>query len=67
MGLERQKAYELVQRNALQVWETGKEFKALLQEDPDIRRHLTQEDLDRIFDLDYHLKHVDALFDRVFT
>jgi adenylosuccinate lyase len=65
-GLGRQEAYELVQRNALKVWDSGREFKALLQEDPEIRRHLTESDLEELFSLDYHLKHVDHIFERVF-
>jgi len=66
VGLGRQEAYELVQRNALKVWETGKDFKSLLMEDPEIRKHLTEKDLDELFSLDYHLKHVDDVFKRVF-
>jgi adenylosuccinate lyase len=67
MGMERQRAYEMVQRNALGVWDTGREFKALLLEDKELRQHLSQEDIEHIFSLDYHLKHVDDLFDRVFS
>jgi adenylosuccinate lyase len=65
-GLERQKAYELVQRNALKVWETGREFQSLLLEDLEIREHLTQKDIAQIFSLEYHLKHVEDIFKRVF-
>ena len=65
-GLGRQEAYELVQRNALKVWDTGREFKALLLEDPEIRKHLSERDLEELFSLDYHLKHVDDVFERVF-
>jgi len=65
-GLGRQEAYELVQRNALKVWDTGRDFKSLLQEDPEIRKHLTEGDLEDLFSLDYHLKHVDHIFERVF-
>jgi adenylosuccinate lyase len=66
IGLGRQEAYELVQRNALKVWETGKQFKALLMEDPEIRKHLSESEMEELFSLDYHLKHVDAVFERVF-
>lgn len=65
-GLERQKAYEMVQRNALKVWETGREFQSLLLQDKEIRKHLTQKDIAEIFSLEYHLKHVEAIFKRVF-
>lgn len=65
-GLERQAAYVLVQRNALKVWETGQDFKGLLLQDPDILRVLSPEEIEGLFDLDYHLKHVDTIFERVF-
>jgi adenylosuccinate lyase len=67
IGLSREEAYELVQRNALKVWDTGREFKSLLLEDPEIRKHLSEKDLEELFSLDYHLKHVDAVFERVFV
>jgi len=66
IGLGRQEAYELVQKSAMKVWETGKAFKALLLEDPEIRKHLSEKELDELFSLDYHLKHLDDVFDRVF-
>jgi adenylosuccinate lyase len=66
IGLGRQEAYELVQRNALKVWETGKDFKSLLLEDPEISKHLSEKELAELFSLDYHLKHVDDVFKRVF-
>jgi adenylosuccinate lyase len=67
MGLSRQTAYEIVQRNALKVWETGSDFKTLLLEDPDIMGYLTKESIEEIFNLDYHFKYVEEIFDRVFT
>jgi len=66
LGLDRQEAYEMVQRNALKVWDTGKEFQSLLLEDKEIRKHLTKKDIGEIFSLQYHLKHVEEIFQRVF-
>ena len=66
LGLERQRAYEMVQRNALRVWNTGKDFQSLLLEDKEIRKHLTEKDIAEIFSLEYHLKHVKDIFQRVF-
>jgi adenylosuccinate lyase len=66
LGLDRQEAYEMVQRNALKVWDAGKEFQSLLLEDKEIRKHLTQKDIAEIFSLEYHLKHVEDIFQRVF-
>jgi len=66
LGLDRQEAYEMVQRNALRVWDTGREFQSLLLEDKEIRKHLSKKDIAEIFSLEYHLKHVDDIFQRVF-
>ena len=65
-GLERQEAYEIVQRNALKVWDTGREFQSLLLEDKEILKHLKKKDISEIFSLEYHLKHVEDIFQRVF-
>jgi adenylosuccinate lyase len=66
LGVSRETSYEWVQRNALRVWAEGKDFKSLLAEDADIRKHMGLRELDEIFDLKYHLKYVDDLFERVF-
>jgi len=65
-GLERQTAYVMVQRNAMKVWETGQEFKDLIMEDKEIGGYLSKSEIEEIFDLDYHVKHVDDIFERVF-
>ncbi len=65
-GLERQIAYVMVQRNAMKVWETGQEFKGLIMEDQEIGGYLNKTEIEEIFDLDYHVKHVDDIFERVF-
>jgi adenylosuccinate lyase len=65
-GLERQSAYVMVQRNAMKVWETGQEFKDLIMEDQEIGAHLSRTEIEKIFDLDYHVKHVNNIFERVF-
>jgi adenylosuccinate lyase len=67
MGLSREKAYEMVQRNALKAWKTGTGFKELLLEDQAIQKHLSEKDIEEIFSMDYHLKYVDELFGRVFA
>jgi len=66
LGLQRQEAYGLVQRNALKVWETGRDFKSLLLEDREIGQHLTEAEIEELFSLDYHLKYVEEIFSRVF-
>jgi len=65
-SIQRQKAYEMVQRNALKVWETGRDLKSLILEDQEIGACLTPEEIEEIFNLDYHLKQVDDIFKRVF-
>ena len=67
-GSSREDAYALVQRNAMKVWESDGELSLLelLKSDPEVTRRLSPEDLSALFDLDYHLKHVDKIFDRVF-
>jgi len=65
-GLSREEAYGVVQRNAMRVWEKGEDFKTLLSQDEEIKRLLTQEELDDALDVRGHLKHVDDIFRRVF-
>ena len=65
-GVSREQAYEWVQRNAMRSFEEQRDFKALLLTDPDVSRVLTAAEIERAFDLDEQLKHVDHIFDRVF-
>ncbi|MBW1850937.1 MAG: adenylosuccinate lyase, partial [Deltaproteobacteria bacterium] len=65
-GLERQKAYVITQRNAMKVWEKEVEFKGLILEDQEIGKYLSKNEIEEIFDINYHLKYVDEIFDRVF-
>src|SRR5438874_1474314 len=67
-GLSREDAYALVQRNAMKVWESDGELSLLdlLKADPEVAHQLSVEQLEALFDLGYHFKHVDTIFDRVF-
>ena len=65
-GVGREDAYAAVQRNAMKVWRGEGRFIDFLKEDPDVRSHMTDEELEDLFDLDYHFKHVNGVFDRVF-
>jgi len=67
-GLSREEAYALVQRNAMQVWESDGQLSLLdlLKADPDVSQRLSSDELNALFDLGYHLKHVDTIFERVF-
>jgi adenylosuccinate lyase len=65
-GVAREEAYKLVQRNAMQVWEGKGDFLTLLKADKDVRAKLTDKEIETNFDLAYHFKHVDTIFQRVF-
>ncbi|MGJ8557439.1 MAG: adenylosuccinate lyase, partial [Sulfitobacter geojensis] len=65
-GVSREDSYKLVQRNAMKVWEEGKDFKTELLADDDVLKSLSAEEIEEKFDLGYHTKHVDTIFKRVF-
>jgi adenylosuccinate lyase len=65
-GVSREQAYEWVQRNAMRSFREQRDFKQLLLEDEEVGRVLGPPEIERAFDLDVHLRHVDAIFDRVF-
>jgi adenylosuccinate lyase len=55
-----------VQRNAMPVWRGEGDFLTLLKQDPDVKKYLTDSEIEEQFDLGYHFKHVDTIFKRVF-
>jgi adenylosuccinate lyase len=65
-GYDRQKAYVIVQRNAMRMYEEGVDFKTALLGDPELTRVLSKEDVEACFSPEYHLRHVDTVFRRVF-
>ncbi|WFL76761.1 adenylosuccinate lyase [Altererythrobacter arenosus] len=67
-GITRDNAYRLVQRNAMKVWESDGRLSLLdlLKQDEEVTAALSNEELEEKFDLAYHFKHVDTIFDRVF-
>jgi adenylosuccinate lyase len=65
-GVSREDAYAYVQRNAMPVWRGEGNFLTLLKQDPEVKKALSNSELEALFDLDYHLKHVDFIFARVF-
>jgi len=65
-GVLREEAYQWVQRNAMRAWEHGEDFRRLVAADPDISRTLTPGELDTAFSMQRQLRHVDAIFARVF-
>jgi len=65
-GVSREDAYSCVQRNAMPVWRGEGQFLELLKADKDVMAALSEADLEAMFDLSYHTKHVDTIFARVF-
>jgi adenylosuccinate lyase len=66
-GLSREKSYSLVQRNAMRVWQEGKDFETELLNDPEVLSVLSTKQIKEKFDLNYHTKHVNHIFERVFN
>jgi len=64
-GMNREDAYRLVQKNAMEAWQTKQEFKDLLKAEPEITAILSQKEIDELFDLSRSTKHVDTIFKRV--
>jgi len=64
-GLSRQKAYELVQRNAMKAWKGNKDLLRLLKADSEVTAILSTEELEPLFDYQYYLRHVDEIFGRL--
>jgi adenylosuccinate lyase len=64
-GLGRQKAYEIVQRNAMKTWKGNRGFPALLKADKEVTEVLTNKELEAVFDYQYYLRHVDEIFQRL--
>jgi adenylosuccinate lyase len=64
-GLSRQKAYELVQSNAMKAWKGNRTFLTLLKHDPEVMKAIEPKELDSIFDYQYYLGHVNEIFNRL--
>ncbi|MFA6056525.1 MAG: lyase family protein, partial [Thermodesulfovibrionales bacterium] len=65
-GMTREDAYAIVQRNAMISWKTRKAFRLLLGKDKDVKKYLTEKELNAIFDLKHYLKSIDYIYRRVF-
>lgn len=63
-GMLREEAYRLVQKNAMQSWNDGLEFRELVEKDPEIMQYITGEELDKVFDLSVYSDQVDYIFRR---
>jgi len=65
-GIDREKAYYIVQKNAMRSWKGAVNFKKVLSKDKEVKKYLTPTEIGVIFDLNYYLKNVDYIFRRVF-
>jgi adenylosuccinate lyase len=65
-GILRETAYKWVQRNAMRVWDENADFRTLILNDPDIREHLSEAEVEACFNYREKLKYVDTVFERVF-
>ena len=65
-GMTREESYAAVQRNAMPVWLEGKDFRNLLKADSAIEKYLNHNEIDKLFDMSFHMKHIDTIFSRVF-
>ena len=65
-GVSREDSYKMVQRNAMKVWEEGKDFLTELKADDEVVAKISAEKLTALFDLKFHTKNVDVIFDKVF-
>ncbi len=65
-GLPRQETYVMVQRCAMESWESGRPFPDIVRRDPEITRHVSQDELDLLFDTSYYTRHEDVSLSRVF-
>ncbi|MBJ7526044.1 MAG: adenylosuccinate lyase [Sphingomonadaceae bacterium] len=67
-GISREDSYRIVQRNAMKVWESdgAESLMELLKADPDVTAKMTASEIEDRFNLDYHFKHIDTIFERVF-
>ena len=66
-GMSREDAYKLVQSVSLKVWETGEDFKKLILSDQDVMSYLSPHQIEAVFDLTPHLKHVETIYNRLFS
>lgn len=66
-GVSREESYKLVQRNAMKVWEEGKDFLTELKGDDEVTSKMSDSELEALFDMGVHTRHVDTIFKRVFN
>jgi adenylosuccinate lyase len=66
-GMSREEAYKLVQSKAMISWQNQQDFKQLLHQVPQIKSYFSDAEFEELFDINYHLKHINYIFDKVFA
>jgi adenylosuccinate lyase len=64
-GMDRQAAYKVIQRNAMRAWDHGGHLRDYLKDEPEVTARMSADEIDALFDYDYHLRHIDAAFERL--
>ncbi|MGI9054951.1 MAG: adenylosuccinate lyase, partial [Pyrinomonadaceae bacterium] len=65
-SVSREDAYIMTQRNAMRVWDEGLDYKDLIMKDADISSHLSNEEIEKVFDVKHYLRNLEKVFKRVF-
>ena len=65
-GLPREKAYKMIQRNAMEVWKSGEDFSKILIEDKEVRQHLSDKEINQILDINHSIKKTNQIFKKIF-
>ena len=65
-GVTRERAYKLVQRNAMQVWKTSEDFEVVLNKDKEIKKYLSNKEIKSLLDFNHAIKKTDIIFKKVF-
>ena len=64
-GMTRENAYAIVQKNAMKVWEKNLDFKKIILEDLEIKKYLSNKDIDELFDMNKIMKNINKVYDRL--
>ena len=65
-GIPREKAYKMIQRNAMKVWKTGEDFSTLLTKDKEVSQHLSKKEINQILDINHSIKKTNQIFKKIF-
>ena len=65
-GMPREKAYKMIQRNAMKVWKTGEDFSTLLTKDREVSQHLSKKEINQILDINHSIKKTNQIFKKIF-